>query len=850
MAFYELHPEKVCQSRYICIPSYETVENVTKYRVIVTIGKYQWTVSRRYSDFFDLNEKLLSSKSIDRFLLPPKKLFGNQTESFIKQRKADLEKYLKALFILDPFPQCVVPFLEFDKYEIRFIIETLAASVWENGDSLLSSGEVFHMAPLQCHALTEILKLPKTSGLKNPKTDIGHILDFLSKHNKLLICGSQKPVGSSNIIPNQLPFSMLSFKSLVSLKLVGCNPEMLKELTNVRKTLTKLQIQDSLKTLKDFLLTDTLHWDSENIFDDFYWRAVKEADFSYNQLTSIDNSIFVLSHVEILDLSHNLISTIDHLERSSYLTTLDLSFNRFSNLSDDLHTKLGNIVSLRLTDNTIESLKGFRKLYSLVELNLKNNRVHAVTEIINLINLPCLEKLNLIGNPITNTVDYRTRVLEQFNSKVSEIYLDNSLPTEKELDTINILQALRRAREAAAVLKAQSDSDALASRRVTGLDEFRQQVLAIRNEGGTGWLRLWNQRQATLPHHASTQLKSPISEASAEPTDENTVESFSVPSFDSNEFTDNIHELILPDWLPDSSHTEFVVSLNTQLIEVMNRTPSTDELHSPQSIDVKNYFWVVILWCPSCVRCFKFPACFVILQSCVVIFLLSDLESDNRLVLLPFRCINAKCLSSINLGFHSHFLRFEEQSAGDVNEYTLLFSNARDCKACAVSLAQIATLKVEMGIPKLENSESSKYYRSPQFYSWVAVDSELRHKDEGTVTCLALNGAQIGLVEERICNLVSTGEAIEVVRTWDAKNDLLNLRIHSNQETDRDKMTVAVHGSSAISPAFSVSDKVKKLLTKMGFAVTIWFSERRVLSVRFASRETRDCFLDALTFAR
>ena len=40
--------------------------------------------------------------------------------------------------------------------------------------------------------------------------------------------------------------------------------------------------------------------------------------------------------------------------------------------------------------------------------------------------LPCLENLTLTDNSVTMTVDYRTRILEMFGDRVSEVRLGDS----------------------------------------------------------------------------------------------------------------------------------------------------------------------------------------------------------------------------------------------------------------------------------------------------------------------------------------------------------------------------------------------------------------------------------------
>ena len=64
-----------------------------------------------------------------------------------------------------------------------------------------------------------------------------------------------------------------------------------------------------------------------------------------------------MPRVEILDLSYNLLQSIQHLNWLSQLTHLDLSHNAIYHL-DALHTKLGNLKILNLAGNKLDSLKG------------------------------------------------------------------------------------------------------------------------------------------------------------------------------------------------------------------------------------------------------------------------------------------------------------------------------------------------------------------------------------------------------------------------------------------------------------------------------------------------------------
>nr|KAG5711325.1 hypothetical protein BaRGS_006022 [Batillaria attramentaria] len=151
--------------------------------------------------------------------------------------------------------------------------------------------------------------------------------------------------------------------------------------------------------------------------------------------------------VENFDLSHNQLEGVQNLQWLSHLTHLDLSHNRLRVL-DSLHTKLGNVKTLLLAGNLIESLHGFSKLFSLETLDISSNKIAKLEDVRPVCLLPCVEKLQLTGNPVTLTVDYRTKVLEMFGDRVDEVSLDNQKATQKEKDTVAVRQALQKARDA------------------------------------------------------------------------------------------------------------------------------------------------------------------------------------------------------------------------------------------------------------------------------------------------------------------------------------------------------------------------------------------------------------------
>lgn len=108
----------------------------------------------------------------------------------------------------------------------------------------------------------------------------------------------------------------------------------------------------------------------------------------------------------------------------------------------DLHVRFGNILILDVSQNQIECLLPFQKLYSLVILNLSSNKIHEVEQIKHVSKLPCLESLILTGNPVACAVDYRIKALSYFGSRAAILELDNEKANSTEMDQIAIIQAI------------------------------------------------------------------------------------------------------------------------------------------------------------------------------------------------------------------------------------------------------------------------------------------------------------------------------------------------------------------------------------------------------------------------
>uniref|UniRef100_A0A8C1RIT0 Nischarin n=1 Tax=Cyprinus carpio TaxID=7962 RepID=A0A8C1RIT0_CYPCA len=452
-------PEQSAEKRVRIVGS-ELVENYTVYVIEVNVGYHSWTVKHRYSDFHDLHEKLTVEKKIDKHLLPPKKIIGKNSKSLVEKRQKELEVYLQTLLSRFPAstPKVLSNFLLFHFYEINGIAAALAEELFNKGEQWLAAGEVFLLRPLQLYAVTQQLKLAKPTCANGDATaDLGHILDFTCRLKYLKIPGMKAAVGTSNIEEQRLPFDLSIFKSLLQIEISDCDAGQIKGLPSLKPTLATLSIHLSASSMKEILVPEAsefAQWEPEGVDTDCpvtaiipRWKMLTTLDMSRNFIRCIDDSVKLIPEVEFLDLSYNELSLVENLQHLYNLVHLDLSFNKLTVL-EGVHTKLGNIKTLNLSGNQLETLSGLCKLYSLVNLDLSSNRLAQLDEIKNIGTLPCLEKLSLADNPMCIIPDYRTKVLAQFCDRASEVCLNGTTTTEKELDTVEVLKAIQKAKEA------------------------------------------------------------------------------------------------------------------------------------------------------------------------------------------------------------------------------------------------------------------------------------------------------------------------------------------------------------------------------------------------------------------
>lgn len=243
--------------------------------------------------------------------------------------------------------------------------------------------------------------------------------------------------------PDLKYFAVDIFPSLRVLRLEMCPPSTIKGIYNMRNVLKTLVMTNSGITNMSRALAPfkkrILRLLSPMIFPDagftiprqYLWSNLLTLKLSNCGISKIDESMHFFPSIEYLDLSHNTITHVIHLQDCIDLKFLNLSHNRIRVLSN-LERVVGSVTTIILSNNDIESLDGIDRILSLEKLVVADNRINDYAEIQLLCKLPNLEAVRLVGNPLADSQQsqghYRMRVFRAFIADGSVMRSDRPFP--------------------------------------------------------------------------------------------------------------------------------------------------------------------------------------------------------------------------------------------------------------------------------------------------------------------------------------------------------------------------------------------------------------------------------------
>ncbi|XP_063685911.1 uncharacterized protein LOC134819736 isoform X2 [Bolinopsis microptera] len=385
---------------------YDLVSFDLIYHLLVDYEYCSWTVSKLKSDFLKLNQVLPEEFSGDFSATFP--FWGiRPTDAKLAKHEEFVAKYVAFLDSISS-SATVEEFLNLEQHDVlRVALDVLKdhrgnneseVEVW---DMLNSCDEDLILTEKQLHSINLCSEPPED--LQIPFLELRRAIDSVA-NVKVIGNGfddSHKYKPSPNL-------DMSHFQSVTSITLENIDFKGVTELGNLSENLRHLTIKAGIQDIQEILI-----WVTEADIEPVAWNALETLNLSYNSIEIMDESLQLLIQLSTLDLSYNIISSIENIQGLPYLRELDLSHNNISD-TDALHMKMGNITNLNLSHNKIQLLYGFERLFSLEELDLSHNCVEQLNEVNRLSNLPQLENLSLLGNPISKKSAYRPTVLTVF----------------------------------------------------------------------------------------------------------------------------------------------------------------------------------------------------------------------------------------------------------------------------------------------------------------------------------------------------------------------------------------------------------------------------------------------------
>lgn len=153
-------------------------------------------------------------------------------------------------------------------------------------------------------------------------------------------------------------------------------------------------------TIKDAIK----RWEDKHAGEQISEAAEVGFQFQWPPIEKMDNSLSVLTKCKKLSLSTNMIEKIAGISALKNLKILSLGRNYIKSFSG-LEGVADTLEELWISYNFIEKVKGVQVLKKLKVLYIGNNMIKEWGEYVKLQELPCLEDLLFVGNPLYDSME-------------------------------------------------------------------------------------------------------------------------------------------------------------------------------------------------------------------------------------------------------------------------------------------------------------------------------------------------------------------------------------------------------------------------------------------------------------
>lgn len=240
--------------------------------------------------------------------------------------------------------------------------------------------------------------------------DLQLVHDFVQK--TILLCITQYP--GEDLFEGKIDIT--KFRALKRLEIQKIQVIQICGIQPLRGQLQHLICTKSIKSVDDIIT----HCGGDKS-NGFVWNELKIADFSYNNLRTVDTSLEFAQYLQHLNLRHNQLQSVKAIKWLPHLKTLDLSFNRLQFIPQFHMDAYKRLQSLNMSNNLLEDLTGIVKLDALTDLDLSDNCLLDHTYLLPLNVISTLKFLNLYGNPLQYHPKHRLATSQYLNKNCSTV---------------------------------------------------------------------------------------------------------------------------------------------------------------------------------------------------------------------------------------------------------------------------------------------------------------------------------------------------------------------------------------------------------------------------------------------
>ena len=232
---------------------------------------------------------------------------------------------------------------------------------------------------------------------------------------KLALSTISERIGHSN-------FSNIRELSLVNQNIKSFDLDPIEALDNLRSLNLENNLLTSLEGLLELNMLKILCVNNNKItsLDAKHDSEVYPVLTGLHVLQLASNGIAKLSPLQLhrlpslkaLFMQNNDVSTLEGFEEFPSLIELVLDRNKVKYIAEKDLTSLKNILELHLEENRLKFLPDLSGLVSLHRLFLGNNRIHDLKELAKLTDLPFLNEVSFINNPVSRKANYTTSLIQ------------------------------------------------------------------------------------------------------------------------------------------------------------------------------------------------------------------------------------------------------------------------------------------------------------------------------------------------------------------------------------------------------------------------------------------------------